>query len=188
MDDIICDYKYHIMPILVISNASEAIEYYKKLFDAIEVRRTEQFGLIIHAEILIGYSILMIADEIQGINYKSAQTIGDTPVILYIYVDDIDETFTRAKQLGATILYKPADKSYGDRMGSIMDPFGFKWNIAKKINNQVERSVSCTSTSEKQQHIWDIMAITAIKLYKRKFISYKKKYEKLKQLYENDWQ
>lgn len=116
---------------LTLKNSSEAIEFYKKAFGATEKGRvTMPDGSIGHAEIEIEGSVLMMADENPGWGNKSAQTYGGSPVSLGLYVEDADAAFKRAVDAGATVVMPVSDQFYGDRSGSVMDPFGYKWSIA----------------------------------------------------------
>jgi PhnB protein len=121
-----------VTPYMIIKNASEAIEFYKKGFDAKETyRQSDPDGRIRHAEIVIGNSPLMITDEWQ--DYLSPATRGGTPVHLYLYVENADELFNRAVSAGASVIYPMEDKPYGDRMGGVVDPFGHIWYLATHI-------------------------------------------------------
>lgn len=123
---------YHsVTPYLIIRGATEAIEFYKKAFGAIELFRfPAPEGKIGHAEIKIGDSPLMLADEYPDMGYKGPQTLGGSPVSIMIYVDDVDATFNQAVGAGATVKDAVSDKFYGDRMGTVVDPFGHVWHVA----------------------------------------------------------
>jgi PhnB protein len=120
-----------ITPYLIIKGAAEAIEYYKKVFGATEVMRMPgPSGRIGHAELKIGDSNVMLADEFPEMDYRSPVTLGSSPVSMLLYVEDADSTVERAVANGAKILKPVQDQFYGDRMGSIKDPFGHLWSIA----------------------------------------------------------
>jgi len=124
-------------PYLVIDGAARAIEFYQKAFGAVEKFRmpdpkTNRIG---HAEILIGNSHIMMADEFPEMGYKSPRSLGGTPVSILLYVPDVDATVERAVRLGAKIEKPVQNQFYGDRMGSIEDPFGHKWSIATHIED-----------------------------------------------------
>ena len=120
-----------ITPYLIIKGAAEAIEYYKKVFGATEVMRMPgPSGRIGHAELKIGDSNVMLADEFPEMDYRSPVTLGSSPVSMLLYVEDADSTVERAVANGAKILKPVQDQFYGDRMGSIKDPFGHHWSIA----------------------------------------------------------
>ena len=130
---------YHtITPYLVIKGAAQAIEYYKKVFGATElVRMNGPDGKIGHAELQIGTSRLMLADENpkMGAGYTSAATIGASPVSLYVYLPNVDEVMDRAKAEGAKVLRPTETQFYGDRSGFIQDPFGHLWGIATHVED-----------------------------------------------------
>jgi PhnB protein len=118
-------------PYLVVNGGARAIEFYKQAFGATEmVRMDAPGGKIGHAEIKIGDSYIMLADEHPEMDARSPQTIGGTPVGLCLYVEDCDTMFKRAISLGAKSLKPLQDQFYGDRSGTILDPFGHKWTIA----------------------------------------------------------
>lgn len=122
---------YHtITPYLTVRGAAKAIEFYKQAFGA-QTRGVLPMpdGRIGHAEIIIGNSIMMLADEFPEHGNKSPQALEGSPVGLAIYVENVDEVFQRAVQAGATVKEEVADKFWGDRAGSVTDPFGHKWTI-----------------------------------------------------------
>jgi len=123
---------YHsVTPYLIIKGAAEAIEFYKKAFGASELFRMAQpDGRVGHAEIKIGDSPIMLADEFPEMGHKSPTTLGGSPVSLMIYVEDVDAVFERAIAAGAKEDRPVEDKFYGDRGGSLSDPFGHLWHIA----------------------------------------------------------
>jgi len=123
---------YHsVTPYLIIRGATEAIEFYKKAFGATELFRfPAPEGKIGHAEIKIGDSPIMLADEYPDMGYKGPQTLNGSPVSIMIYVDDVDTTFKQAVGAGATVKEAVTDKFYGDRMGTVVDPFGHVWHVA----------------------------------------------------------
>lgn len=121
-----------ITPSLVVKNAADAIEFYKKAFGAQELSRflMPDGKTIMHAQIKIGDSILMLADEMPNMGCLSPQTLGGTGSSLFLYVDDADKTFSQAVAAGATPLMPTMDAFWGDRFGSLQDPFGHIWGIA----------------------------------------------------------
>jgi len=123
---------YHsVTPYLIIRDAARAIDFYKKAFGAIEVMRMPApGGKIGHAEILIGDSHVMLADESPEMGHRSPQTVGGTPVALMIYLENADEVFGKAVAGGAKVKQAVEDKFYGDRSGSVEDPFGHIWHIS----------------------------------------------------------
>ena len=119
-------------PYLICRGASDAIEFYKKAFGATETfRLAAPGGKIGHAEIRIGkHAIVMIADEHPDMGARSPQTIGGTPVSVYIYVEDVDAVARQAEAAGAKLLRPVADQFYGDRSVHLEDPFGHRWGFA----------------------------------------------------------
>jgi PhnB protein len=123
---------YHsVTPYLIIGAAAEAIEFYKTAFGAIELMRMPApGGKIGHAEIKIGDSPIMLADEFPEMGYKSPQTLGGSPVSIMIYVEDVDAVFDQAVGAGAKVQRPVKDQFYGDRMGTLEDPFGHVWHVS----------------------------------------------------------
>ena len=123
---------YHsVTPYLILSSASDAIAFYKKALGADEVMRMDDpAGKIHHAEISIGGSRIMLADEHPEIQALSPKTIGGSPVSMHVYVEDVDTQVERAVAAGAKLIRPVADQFYGDRVGGIEDPFGYRWFIA----------------------------------------------------------
>jgi PhnB protein len=122
---------YHsLTPYLIIDGAVDALEYYKKAFGATELFRMEHEGKIGHAEMKIGDSPFMLADGHAEMGYKGPKAYGGTPVSLMIYVEDCDAIYKQAIDAGATELKGLQDQFYGDRSGTLTDPFGHVWTIA----------------------------------------------------------
>ena len=119
-----------ITPYLICKNAEAAIQFYKKAFGAEELFRIGQPGMVGHAEMKIGNAIFMLADEFPDMGAVGPETIGGTPVSLYIYVEDVDGFTEKAVAEGLKILKPVADQFYGDRSGHFEDPFGHKWGFA----------------------------------------------------------
>jgi PhnB protein len=118
-------------PYLILNAASEAIAFYKKALGAAEVMRMgEPSGKIHHAEISIGDSRIMLADEHPDIQALSPKTIRGSPVSIHLYVEDVDAAVERAVAAGGKLIRPVADQFYGDRVGGIEDPFGYRWFIA----------------------------------------------------------
>lgn len=125
-------------PYISVKGAKEAIEFYKKAFGATEVGRlTMPDGSIAHAELQIGNSRIMLAEENIQWGNTSPQTLGGSPVSLCIYVEDVDAVFARALEAGAKITgdMEVKDQFYGDRTGSLTDPFGHKWSIMTHLED-----------------------------------------------------
>jgi PhnB protein len=124
---------YTVTPQLTLDNAAKAIDWYKKALGAEEVSRAVgPDGKIMHAEIRIGNSLIMLNDEMGG--GKSPKTIGGSPASLWIYVEDCDALFNRAVAAGGQVPPGPmgqlSDQFWGDRTGSVIDPHGYLWTIA----------------------------------------------------------
>jgi PhnB protein len=118
-------------PYLIIKGAAAALDYYQKSFAATEIMRMPgPDGQIGHAEIQIGNSRIMLADECPQMDARSPKTIGGTPVGIMLYVEDVDTVFNRAVANGGKAQRPVEDKFYGDRMGTLEDPFGHQWHIA----------------------------------------------------------
>jgi PhnB protein len=118
-------------PYLIVDDAAKALEFYRKAFGATErMRFAAPGGKIGHAEFTIGNSAIMLADEHPEMGYRGARAIGATPVSIHLYVENVDEMFPRAVAAGATVLQPVKDQFYGDRSGTLRDPFGHVWNLA----------------------------------------------------------
>ena len=126
---------YHtVTPYLVVSDGSGALEYYTKAFDAKEVNRMAgPGGKIMHAEFKIGDSIIMLAEEV-GPN-RSPQSLGGSPVSIFLYVEDVDAVFKKAVDAGAKADMPPQDMFWGDRFGKLTDPYGHLWGLATHIED-----------------------------------------------------
>jgi PhnB protein len=123
---------YHsVTPYLIFNGASDAIAFYKKALGAEEIMRMDApGGRVGHAELQIGDSRIMLADEHPELQALSPKTIGGSPVTLHLYVENVDAAVERAIAAGATLVRPVADQFYGDRTGGIADPFGYRWFIA----------------------------------------------------------
>jgi PhnB protein len=122
---------YHsVTPYLIIKGAADAIEFYKRAFGATELFRMEREGKVGHAEIKIGDSPIMLSDEHPEMGYTSPTTLGGTPVSIMIYVEDVDTIFKQAIAAGGEQQKAVQDQFYGDRSGSLKDPFGHVWHVA----------------------------------------------------------
>jgi PhnB protein len=120
-----------VCPYLAVRGAARAIEFYQKVFGATEAfRLTDPSGTIGHAEILIGQSRIMLADEAPAWGHLSPESVGGCPVKFHLAVDNVDEMVQRAIDAGAILLRPVADEFYGERMGMVTDPFGFSWHIS----------------------------------------------------------
>lgn len=122
---------YHsLTPTLVIEGAAKAIDFYKKAFGAEENMRFEHGGVIAHAELRIGDSVFMFGEPWPDSGHRSPVALGGSPAGLMIYSDDVDKAFERAVAAGAKVTSPVTDQFYGDRSGSLTDPFGHNWTIA----------------------------------------------------------
>ena len=122
---------YHsVTPYLIIDGASAAIDYYKKAFGATELFRMDHGGKIGHAELKIGDSPIMLADQNPAMGNVGPQALKGTPVSLMIYVDDVDTIYNRAIKEGGVEIKALQDQFYGDRSGTLKDPFGHIWTVA----------------------------------------------------------
>jgi PhnB protein len=123
---------YHtVTPYLIVQGAARAIAFYKQALGAAELLRMDgPGGSILHAEIKIGDSPVMLADETPDMGFKGPQSLGGTPVSLLVYVEDVDARVAQAVAAGATLLRPVQDQFYGDRSGTLVDPFGHTWTIA----------------------------------------------------------
>jgi PhnB protein len=119
-------------PHLVVKNASNAIEFYKKAFGAEEIRRasTPDGKSLMHAELQIGDSRLMLVDEFPEMDCRGPQSIGGTPVTIHMFVKDVDAAFSRAVAAGAEVKMPLDNMFWGDRYGVLTDPFGHSWSLA----------------------------------------------------------
>ena len=122
---------YHtVTPTLIVNDAAKAIDFYKRAFGAKEVMRIETNGKIGHAQIRIGNSHIMISDEHPEAGALSPRSFGGSPVRIFLYVRNVDSFVGRAVAVGATLKQLVDEKVYGDRSGSLMDPFGHYWHVA----------------------------------------------------------
>jgi PhnB protein len=128
---------YHsIQPYLMFKNCAEAIRFYSQAFSAKEkMRMPDDKGRIMHAEVQIGDSIVMMADESPEWEAYSVEHFGGSPASLMLYTEDCDAMHAQAVAAGAQSSREPADQPYGDRMSGVKDPFGYKWWIATRIKD-----------------------------------------------------
>ena len=128
---------YHtVTPYLAVEDATEAIEYYTKAFDAKErVRMETPDGKVGHAELEIGDSLVMLSDPFPQASTKTPSELGGTSVSVFMYVEDVDAVVKQAVDAGATVTMEVADQFWGDRFGSVKDPFGHLWSIATHVED-----------------------------------------------------
>lgn len=128
---------YHaVTPYLIVKGAARAIEFYKQAFGASEIMRFPgPNNTIAHAEIRIGDSVVMLADGAGGNEFRDPHSLGASPVGLMIYVPEVDKTFKNAVSLGAKESRPVVDQFYGDRSGTLIDPFGHVWTVATHVED-----------------------------------------------------
>jgi PhnB protein len=148
---------YHsVTPYLYIRGAARALEFYKQAFGAKELfRMTDPTGRVGHAEIMIGNSPVMLADEHPEMGVRGPESLGGTTSGLCIYVEDVDARFDRAVAAGAKVLRPLQDQFYGDRSGTVTDPFGHVWTIATHVEDvpseeMHKRAEECMKNMKKQ--------------------------------------
>ncbi|MER7957851.1 VOC family protein [Streptomyces sp. NPDC096030] len=125
-----------ITPYLCVDGAAAAIDFYVSVLGADErMRMPAPGGRIGHAELALGNSMIMLADEFPDIGFRSPKAVGGTPVTLHVYVEDVDAVFARALAGGATELSPVKDEFYGDRTGQFEDPFGHRWSVATHVED-----------------------------------------------------
>ncbi|AOT07342.1 VOC family protein [Pseudoalteromonas luteoviolacea] len=131
---------YHaITPYLIVQGAGEAIQFYQKVFSASLVMQLNMAdGSIAHAELKVGDSHIMISDECPDMHFKGPKQLGGTAVSLMHYVEDVDFVFSQALAMGAKEIRAVEDQFYGDRAGTLEDPFGHVWTIATHIEDLSE--------------------------------------------------
>lgn len=136
---------HSISPYMVLKDAAAAIEFYKKAFGAVEVSRLEipGSGLIMHAQIQIGDSRLMLMDvmECPGGLAKSPLELEGSPISLHLYVENVDEAFKKALAAGAQEIMPVQDMFWGDRYGRLKDPFGYEWSLATQLREMTSAEV-----------------------------------------------
>jgi uncharacterized glyoxalase superfamily protein PhnB len=132
-----------ITPSFMFKNSKAAIEFYQKAFNAETISFMPSFDGkgTMHAQLKIGNSMIMMGDEMPGNEQcsKSAETLGHSPISMYVYVDDVDSAFQQAVDAGAQVTMPIADMFWGDRVGQVKDPFGYSWMIASHtvdLNNE----------------------------------------------------
>jgi PhnB protein len=125
-----------VTPYLAVAGAAAAIDFYGKVFGATErMRMPARDGKIGHAELQLGDSLIMLADEFPDIGHRSPKALGGTPVTISVYVEDVDAVFARALAEGATATHPVESQFYGDRTGQFEDPFGHRWSVATHVED-----------------------------------------------------
>lgn len=128
-------------PYIAVRDAARAIEFYRDAFGAVEsgARFTDPEGRIGHAEVSFDDWALMLSDEYPDYDAVSPETLGGSPLLLHLYVDDVDATVARARELGATVLRDAENQAYGDRAATLRDPFGHRWMVST-AGEQLDKS------------------------------------------------
>ncbi len=128
-----------VIPSLAVDGAAAAIDFYCGVFGAtVRLRLDAPGGRVGHAELQLGDSVLMLADEAPDIGFLGPKSVGGTPVTISVYLEDVDAAFERALEAGATERRPVEDQFYGDRSGQFEDPFGHRWNVATHIEDVPE--------------------------------------------------
>ena len=145
---------YHtVTPSIFVRGAAKAIEFYKAAFGAQErMRFPGPDGLIMHAEITVGDSVIMLADEMGDQGGRSPEALGGTPVSFFVYGDDVDAAWKRAVEAGATPVVPLADQFWGDRTGCLKDPFGHQWWLAQHVKDMTPEELQKAAESFFAQH------------------------------------
>jgi PhnB protein len=145
---------YHsVTPYLVMKRAADALEFYKKAFGATELfRMAGPDGKIGHAEFRIGDSQIMMADEHPEMGHRGPESLGGTSVMLMIYVPNVNEAFPKAIAAGATQVQPLKDQFYGDRSGTVKDPFGHVWTLATHIEDVSPDEMDRRMAEEMKKH------------------------------------
>ena len=134
---------HSVTPHLVVDGASDAIEFYKKAFNAVETARMPgPNGRLMHAAVRIGDSTVMLVDEFPDYGNLGPKALNGTPVTLHMYVADADATYAQALAAGATSRMPPADMFWGDRYGQVVDPFGHVWAIATHVKDMTPEEMA----------------------------------------------
>jgi len=148
---------YHsVTPYLYVRGAAAAIEFWTRAFGAVEMLRLPgPNGVLMHGEVKIGDSILMFAEEMPEWGNKSPQTLGGVTSGYCIYLPDVDAAFARAIAAGATVMRPVADQFYGDRSGTVIDPFGHVWTLATHTKDltpeQIDQNFQAWQQGQQQQ-------------------------------------
>lgn len=138
---------------LCVRGAADAIAFYRKVFGATEISRcASPDGKVMHAEIKIGDTRLMLADEFPEMDFNSPLVFGGTPAFLHLYVEDVDRVFKQAVDAGAKSIRPVENQFYGDRSGMLSDPFGHVWNISSRIEELTEDEIKKRSDKFMSEH------------------------------------
>jgi PhnB protein len=127
---------HELFPYLRVKDAGQAIEFYKRAFGAVEkFRLTEPSGRIGHCELLFGSTTLMLSEEYPEYGFLGPQSIGGTSISIHLHLDDADAAIERAVSAGATVIRPASDAFYGERSGTVRDPFGHEWMLGHSIED-----------------------------------------------------
>jgi PhnB protein len=142
-----------VTPYLIVDGAGDAIEFYRSVLGASErMRMPGPDDKVAHAEIAIGDSVIMLADEFPEMDARGPRAVGGTPVSLHVYVEDVDGVFDHAVRAGAKALQPVEDMFYGDRSGQFEDPFGHRWNVATHVEDvppdEMEKRMAAMSAGQ----------------------------------------
>ncbi len=138
-----------VSPYLSVDDAGAAIDFYSSVLGAKErMRMADPDGRIGHAELQLGDSVIMLADEYPDIGIRGPKAIGGSPVTLSVYVEDVDAVFDRALAAGAKSLRPPKNEFYGDRSGQFEDPFGHRWSVASHVEDVSPEEMERRSATE----------------------------------------
>ncbi|MBZ5630614.1 MAG: VOC family protein [Acidobacteriia bacterium] len=134
---------HSITPHIIVNGAAKAVEFYKKVFGAEQVGpvSTMPDGKVMHAHLKIGDSHLMMADEFPQGSCRSPQSLGGSPVVLTLYVTDVDATWKKATEAGAKVVFPLSNQFWGDRYGQVADPFGHVWALATHIEDLTQAEI-----------------------------------------------
>ena len=136
MVDAIPDRYPRVMPYLHVDGAADAIAFYENVFGAAErMRMPDPSGKIGHAELQLGDSVIMLADEYPDMGIRGPSAYGGSPVTISVYVEDVDEVFARALEAGAKTIQELTNQFYGDRSGQFEDPWGHRWSVASHVED-----------------------------------------------------
>lgn len=139
-------------PYLIIKGAAAALDYYKRAFNATELLRLEgPGGMIAHAEFKVGDSPIMIGEESLEMGYRGPQALGGSPVSVMLYVENVDTLFAQALAAGGTVMRPVQDQFYGDRSGTLTDPFGHVWTIATHKEDLSQAEIDARFAAMMQQ-------------------------------------
>lgn len=140
-------------PYLIIKNAGAALDFYRRAFGAVELMRlVVPTGEVGHAEIRIGNSVIMLADEMPNMGFRSPSALGGSPVNILLYLENVDERFKQAVDAGAKVVRPLQDQFYGDRSATLEDPFGHVWTVATHIEDVSPEEINRRAEAFMKQH------------------------------------